>query len=363
MTPEPRADGPTTESVTHETLAQLPALAHQLRDHLRGVQQLVILTHANPDADAVASALGMAGISARLGVEPRVVGAGDGMLPANLTFISGSERIRHVDASAIPDADLLLLVDCSDPQRLGPLYHEMADELERHLRIVNIDHHVTNTRFGSYNIVIPEAAATSEIVAGIYQSLAVEMDVAEATTLLAGIYGDTLGLRTPSTTPATLRSAATLLEIGADLDTIVDQLFRLKPYSSVCLWAEALRRTQWQGALIWTQIDGAMLERTGADRSEAEGLVNFLAGTIGARASALLYLESWGWRVSMRTLANDVNVAEILRQFNGGGHPRAAGARLAPGDAARDDFLARVARLLEPGSGQLGAGDGRGATD
>ncbi|HMM40769.1 MAG TPA: DHHA1 domain-containing protein, partial [Thermomicrobiales bacterium] len=90
--------------------------------------------------------------------------------------------------------------------------------------------------------------------------------------------------------------------------------------------------------------------------------VNFLAGTIGARASAILYLESWGWRVSMRTLANDVNVAEILRHFNGGGHPRAAGARLAPGEAARDHFLAQVARALEPPGGSPGAGGNRGPT-
>ena len=362
MTPEARADEPPTGSVVHEALSQLPSLAHQLRDELRGVERLAILTHANPDADAVASALGMATVCEQLGIEPRMVAAGDGMLPANLTFIAGSERLRNVDAGVIPDADLLMLVDCSDEQRLGPLYYEAADELERHRRIVNIDHHVTNTRFGSFNIVIPEAAATAEIIAGIYQSLAVELDPAEATTLLAGIYGDTLGLRTPSTTPATLRASALLLEEGADLDTIVDQLFRLKPYSTVCLWAEALQRTQWRGSLIWTQIDGEMLERSEADRSEAEGLVNFLAGTIGARASAILYLESWGWRVSMRTLANDVNVAEILRHFNGGGHPRAAGARLAPGEAARDDFLAEVARALEPPGGSPGAGGNRGPT-
>lgn len=351
------------EPVEHETLTQLPSLARELRERIRAAERLVILTHANPDADAVASALGIAEICVQLGSEPRMVAAGDGMLPANLTFITGSERIRELNAAEIPDSDLLVLVDCSDQQRLGPLYHEMADELDRHRPTINIDHHVTNTRFGSFNIVIPQAAATSEIVTGIHQSLGFEIDPVGATTLLAGVYGDTLGLRTPSTTPATMRIAAALLEAGADLDTIVDQLFRLKPYSSVCLWAEALQRTRWQGSLLWTQIDAGMLERTGADRSEAEGLVNFLAGTIGARASAILYLEPWGWRVSMRTLADDVNVAEILRQFSGGGHPRAAGARLAPGDASRDSFLTAVARLLEPAHGPGVSGDGHGHTD
>lgn len=360
MTPGVRSDDLPGGADAHETRKQLPALAHQLRDLLTGARRLAILTHANPDADAVASALGMADICVQLGVEPELVAAGDGALPANLTFISGADRLRQVDAAAIPAADLVVLVDCSDLQRLGPLYHQMADELERHRPMVNIDHHVTNARFGTLNIVIPDAGATAEIMAGIYQALDLELDAVVATTLLAGIYGDTLGLRTPSTTPATLRASAALLEQGADLDTIVDELFRLKPYSTVCLWAEALQSTRWEGSLLWTQIDAGMLDRSNADRSEAEGLVNFLAGTIGARASALLYLEPWGWRVSMRTLADDVNVAEILRQFNGGGHPRAAGARLAPGDIARDDFLARVARALEPGGPPTGGGDGRG---
>lgn len=344
----------------HESFSRLPALSHELREHLVGVERLVILTHANADADAVASALGMAGICALLGVDPRVVAVGDATLPANLSFITDSERMTRLDTSAIPDADLIMLVDCSDEQRLGPLYYEMADELTRHRPMINIDHHVTNTRFGTFNIVIPAAAATAEIVTGIYDALSLEIDNHQATTLLAGIYGDTLGLRTPNTTPATLHAAATLLELGADLDAIVDALFRLKPYSTVRLWGEALQQTRWQGSLIWTQIDASMLERSAADRSEAEGLVNFLAGTLGARASALLYLEPWGWRVSMRTLADDVNVAEILRGFNGGGHPRAAGARLAPGDHARDEFLLQVARMLDPGEAAMTAEGDRG---
>ena len=348
MTSDVSLDNSAAPDASHELLAQLPALACQLREQLSGVERLVILTHANADADAVASALGIATICGSLGVEPQIISTGDGQLPPNLTFITGSDRLRLADVRAVSEADLLILVDCSDERRLGPLYDEIASDLERQRSIVNIDHHVTNTRFGSFNIVIPEAAATAEIIAGICDALEIPLSATDATTLLAGIYGDTLALCTPSTTPATVRAAATLLERGASLDQIVDQLFRLKPYSSVRLWGEALQRAQWQGSLIWTQIEPDMLERCGASRSEAEGLVNFLAGTIGSRASALLYRESWGWRVSMRTIADDINVADILRRFSGGGHPRAAGVRLAPGDDARDSFLVHVARALEP---------------
>jgi phosphoesterase RecJ-like protein len=287
-------------------------------------------------------------ICEHLGRPAAVVASGDAALPNNLRFIAGSERITELDDALVKAADLVIFVDCSDISRLGPLYYRLANELERHRPTINIDHHVTNARFGEFNIVIPEAAATAEIIAGMATELGIEFDVKRATTLLVGIYGDTLGLRTPSTTPATMRVSAELLGAGANLDAIVDALFRMKPYSTVALWAAALQRTQWRGALIWTEVDADMLKRAGADRTEAEGLVNFLAGTVGARAAALLYEEPSGWRVSMRSLTPDVNVAEMLQRFNGGGHPRAAGAKLAPGPDARDHFLDNIAAQLGP---------------
>ena len=339
--PEPATDG-------HETIHSIPATAHAIRDLVRGAASPVVLTHANPDADAVASALGMRTLLRNLGTEPALVASGDAELPSNLEFLNDAADVKRADDDAVTASDLLILVDCSDPSRLGPVYYRLASEFERNRPIINVDHHVTNHRFGTLNLVVPESASTSEIIVGLFDELGIEIEQECATTLLAGIYGDTLGLRTPSTRPATLRTAAELIEAGADLDSIVDALFRLKPYSTICLWAEALQLAQWRGALIWTQIDPEMLARTEADRAEAEGIVNFLAGTIGARASALLYQESWGWRVSMRSLADDVDVAKLLGLFGGGGHPRAAGARLDPGDDARERFLNEVAGMLGP---------------
>ncbi|HEX5165590.1 MAG TPA: bifunctional oligoribonuclease/PAP phosphatase NrnA [Thermomicrobiales bacterium] len=348
---EPAANG-------HETLRSIPAAAHAIRDAVRGSSRPVILTHANPDADAVAAALGMRTLVQSFGVEPVLTSSGDAALPSNLEFLVGALDLKHAADEAVAEADLLILVDCSDPSRLGPLFYRMATEFERTRPIINVDHHVTNHRFGTLNLVVPAAASTAEIVVGLFDELGVEIDADTATTLLAGIYGDTLGLRTPSTTPASLRTAAELIEAGADMDSIVDALFRLKPYSTICLWAEALQRAQWRGALMWTQIDPEMLERSGADRTEAEGIVNFLAGTIGARASALLYRESWGWRVSMRSLADDVDVAKLLGIFGGGGHPRAAGARLDAGEDAKERFLNEVAGLLGPRGALTGRASG-----
>ncbi len=352
-----RAD-PAPVAQGHDTIHDIPAAAHRIRDAVRASKSPVILTHANPDADAVASAMGMATLLSNLGVEPALVVSGDAELPSNLEFLHGALNLKRVNDDAIIDSDLLILVDCSDPSRLGPTFYRLASEFERARPMINIDHHVTNPRFATLNLVVPASASTSEIIVRLFDELGIEIEQECATTLLAGIYGDTLGLRTPSTTSESLRTAAELIEAGADLDSIVDALFRLKPYSTIRLWAEALQLAQWTGALVWTKIDAEMLERTGSDRTEAEGIVNFLAGTIGARASALLYKESWGWRVSMRSLADDVDVSKLLGLFGGGGHARAAGARLDPGDNVRDHFLNEIASLLGPRGDDTGVSYG-----
>ena len=155
------------------------------------------------------------------------------------------------------------------------------------------------------------ARRTAEIVADLVRLWGVPTSTEIATCLLTGIYGDTLGLRTEATTARTMRTAADLVDAGANPAAITDALFRVKPMSTVCLWERALRNTRWTGPLIWTEVTQEVLAECGAKPSEAEGLVNFLAGTEGSRAAAILYAVSGGWRVSLRSLPSDVDVAAI----------------------------------------------------
>ena len=143
-----------------------------------------------------------------------------------------------------------------------------------------------------------------------------------------------------------MRIAADLVEAGANPAQITDELFRFKPRSTVCLWESALHRVDQTGKLIWTEVNFEILQKCGADASEGEGIVNFLSGTEGTRAAAMLYQNDTGYRVSMRSLSSDVDVAAICSVFGGGGHPRAAGCSIHGGIAERDDFLQRVAELL-----------------
>jgi phosphoesterase RecJ-like protein len=270
----------------------------------------------------------------------------DGVVPGNLDFLPGIEEVIAYGHDPLPEYDVLCMIDCADRKRLGGFYNDDPDRVTNApVPVVNIDHHVTNDRFGTVNIVEPGAAAASEIVTDLLASWGTELTREIAQCLLSGIYGDTLGLRTESTTSRTMRTVADLVDAGANPGPVVDALFRLKPRSSVCLWEEALRRVRWVDTLIFTELTPEVFEKCGAHPIDAEGLVNFFVGIEGSRVAAILHANDTGWRVSMRSMLPEVDVAAIAAEFGGGGHPRAAGCTVVGGEAEREHFVKRVAEL------------------
>lgn len=318
----------------------VPAAEEALRT-LKSARTVLMPTHQNVDADGLASPLAIASALAQLGVRAIPV-LTDGVLPPSLRFLPEVERVLAYGVDPLPEYDALCLSDCSDRRRLGGFYADDPSRVDGRIPLVNIDHHVTNDRFGLVNIVEPNAAATAEIVAEILHVWGTDLTFPIAQCLLAGIYGDTLGLRTPATTARTMRTAADLVDAGANPAPIVDALFRLKPRSTVCLWQRALTNVQWTGSVIWAELTQNILTDCGAEASEAEGLVNFLAGTEGSLVAAILFSNKDGWRVSLRSLKEEVDVAEIAKVFGGGGHPRAAGCQVTGGEEEKLAFLRHV---------------------
>lgn len=322
------------------------ASAQEALEMLREASMVLMPTHQNVDADGLASAIAMSLALAQMGVTARPM-ISDGQRPGQLAFLPGYDDVLVYGVDDLPEYDLLCMVDCSDRRRLGEFYTDDPDRVSGQVPIVNIDHHVTNDRFGAVNIVVPEAASASEIVADILQAWDTTITTDIAQCLLAGIYGDTLGLRTDSTTSRTMRTSADLVDAGADPVPVVDALFRVKPRSSVCLWEKALRNVQYTGGLIWTELTQDTFDRCGASPSEAEGMVNFLVGTEGSGAAAILYANDKGWRVSLRSLPDSVDVAKLAAEFGGGGHPRAAGVQIDGGEEAKRAFVERVGKLAQ----------------
>ncbi|MCA9861115.1 MAG: DHH family phosphoesterase, partial [Thermomicrobiales bacterium] len=286
------------------------AAAAQALEVLKSAKNVCFPTHQNVDADGVSSALAMLKALRQLGGNGFVL-ISDGRFPRYLSFLPYSNEVVIYGKDELPDYDMLCMVDCSDQRRLGKFYTDDPERIDGDTPIVNIDHHVTNDRYGIVNIVEPRAAAAAEIATHILEVWGITFDLPLAQLLLAGIYGDTLGLRTDNTTARTIRTAADLVDVGADPARISDVLFRIKSASTVCLWSRALEGVSWQGSLLYTEVTRRLLADCNADASEAENLVNFLTGTEGSFLSAILYENESGWRVSMRTLTPNVDVAAI----------------------------------------------------
>jgi phosphoesterase RecJ-like protein len=336
------SDGATTSSQTNASFADI-------WNQITGSNGLLIVTHAHPDSDAVASVLAMTDLAVAHGTRVIPV-VGDGELPETLKFMPGADRLRDPASVDRTEFDTILVVDCAELHRMGPFYRKHADWFDDRIPLLSIDHHITNSGFGRARIVDPAAAATCEVLSLMFAALQLPLSPDVATCLATGLYGDTLGLKTPSTTSRTLRVAADLTEAGADVVAIVDNLFRIKPFTTVKLWGLALNRSQLLGQLVWTEITPDMLTESGATAAEGEGIVNFIAGTREARASVLLYQNPSGWRASLRAIAEEINVAELAKRYGGGGHSRAAGCSLAPGIEARDAFLKDISeRVSAPG--------------
>lgn len=314
---------------------------------LRGAKIVLMPTHQNVDADGLSSPLAMRLALAEYGVQayPLIT---DGDLPSNLRFLPGFDSVLVYGRDPLPEYDVLCLIDCADRRRLGNFAKDDPSRLDGRTPIINIDHHKTNDRFGVINIVEPDASSAGELVAEVLKLWGTEVTIDIARNLLAGIYGDTLGLRTPSTTPHTIRTVADLVECGAELEPVVDQLFRLKPRSTICLWEHALHNIRWNGPIIWTEMTREGFDQCGAEMVEAEGIVNFLAGTQGSRVAVILYQDEdrKGWRVSLRGLEKNLDVSAIAANFGGGGHPLAAGAHVEGGEDEKRAFIQKVAELV-----------------
>lgn len=310
---------------------------------IRSAQRAYVASHLSPDGDAVGSVLGLGHALRELGLSATV--ALPEPAPTGFDFLPGVEGLVQEPPSG--EEDLLIVLDCTDPSRLGDL---CRPALFTRLPVINIDHHATNDLFGTVNLVDARATSTAELVAGLVEALEVPFSPSIATCLLFGLVADTQGFRTPNTTPASLGCASRLLAAGADLQTINRRLFLSAPIAALCLEGEILARAQLDGGIVWSVVDPALIAQCGARQEDAGGVVNRLAAAREARVSVLF--KEWApdeTEVSIRSKPG-VDISAAALRLGGGGHPQAAGATLrGPRQAVRARVLEELKRTLEGG--------------
>ncbi|HIR23626.1 MAG TPA: bifunctional oligoribonuclease/PAP phosphatase NrnA [Candidatus Scatosoma pullicola] len=294
----------------------------EIAARIKAAKSAVILTHMRPDGDAFGSALGLSAALDRLDIPNTVCDESD--IPSNLAFLEGTEKIQK----QLPEAELYIAVDSSDEQRLGALAEPFRAAAKKH-DTVNIDHHVSNTRFARYDFVRLCSANCMNILA-LVETLGVPLDKKIAGYLLLGILTDSGNFSHDDVTEETFLAAAKLTRAGADPAALNYNLFRRQPKARAELYADALGHIRWllddRFAVILLTLD--KMKKYGADNGMTEGFVDFPLTVESVEVSAsVMEVKKGQYKISLRS-KKYADVNKIAGVYGGGGHVRAAGCML-----------------------------------
>ena len=314
----------------------------QVREHLQSFPRWILISHEKPDGDTLGCASALHALARQQGIEVRWWGKDP--LPSLYAFLPGSKRYETVqDASAArsalgDDPWLWVFLDTSRRDRSLPgLPVPAPGDL-----FLNLDHHGDNDAFGDVNWVDPQAAAVGEMVTDLLLDGPWDWGQDVATGLYVALSTDTGSFRYESTTGATHRAAAALLDRGVDLSTVEDGLHRRFQPGTLHLWGAVLSRSRFgkDGSVVVSWVEEEDYRIHHSDPSETENLVNLLLSLRTAVIAALVTPHETGSRVSLRTRP-PVDARALASRFGGGGHPRAAGFRM------EETLSQATARLLE----------------
>jgi phosphoesterase RecJ-like protein len=294
---------------------------------LRGADRALVVTHENPDGDALGSMLALTLGLRTLGTDAEMYLSGDAPTPGEYGFLDLSDLRR-----SLPDDledRLLVAVDCANERRLGP----QDEAFRRAASVVDIDHHHDNTRFGAVNLIVADASSTAEIVRDVLAELGVELTPEIAEALYVGVVTDTGRFQYTNTTPKALRLAAELVEAGADVHGIFRRVYETVQFAKLKLLARALdsARLAAGGRLVIAQLRKEDFEAAGAEEAYSEGIIDYLRAVEGSEMVALIREtpaprgDGPARRVSLRSSHDEIDVSAIARAAGGGGHRQAAG--------------------------------------
>lgn len=296
------------------------AMMDQIGEVFAASRNVLVMTHISPDGDAYGSMTAVGQAMLALGKDVTLV-VEDGM-EDKFAYLPLADKVK-ADVPA-DDYDLLVAVDCGDVERMGEPYLQVTDDPF----VVNIDHHVTNTKFGRFNLVPASTSSTCEVLYNLFTHLGYDISEELAMSLLTGIITDTLCFRTPNITPDTLKVASALIEAGAHMPSIVSRALIVRPFSTLKMWREGFSRMKYEAGVVWSTLDRDARQRAGYESGGSAGLANMFSEVEEAQAGAMLMqLDDGKVVVSMRSRP-PFRVSDVAVELGGGGHAQAAGCAL-----------------------------------
>ncbi len=315
-------------------------------DALRG-RPLAILGHVRPDGDCIGSQVGLARVLTAMGFD--VVCYNEHKVPRNCqSFVQDTP---FFEASEGVDRErTAITVDCADRKRLGQILQEAYPEV-----YLNIDHHISNSKYGKHNIIDGHASATGEILGGILIDGGLPVDAVAAQALYVGIATDTGQFRFASTTRDTFEICCHLMEKGADPARAALDLYEQESPAKLALLQRFLASFHYlcDGRACVGIIDQEAWEATGAEKEDTEGLVDYARAIEGVEIGVLLEEHDGSLKGSFRAKDPVHRVDQLARQFNGGGHACAAGFNP---ECPLDELYPRLVSALDEHFSKLNGG-------
>lgn len=295
-----------------------------IAETIKNSRRVAILGHISEDADSVGSSLAMRRVLMNMGKSADIYFSAP--LEQRLAFLNADGIVWDGE---VKEYDLCLCLDCGDMGRLGKR-SAIFDAAER---TVSIDHHATNTNFAQQNFVVPDAAATGEILYDVICALGAEVDKETAEYLFIAIASDTGSFKYSNVSPKTMRIAAQLLEKGIDNAYISRMLFDTEPENVMHFKGYLMSRVQtmFDGKLSVIAVKAEEFERFGIDEKDTGDIVNIARMTAGAEIAVSVRETSDKTKISFRSNGK-YDVGALAQKFGGGGHKMASGAAVSGAD-------------------------------
>ncbi len=292
-----------------------------INEQINRASNILLLTHREPDGDALGSICAMADYLKKIGKEYQVFDFGE--IPPNFYFLPNSYRL--LQSTLKPDNyDLMIILDCGEFKLSG-----LPDEFRqnKNIPLINIDHHFSNNNYGDINLIVTDAASTTEILTEFLNQSKIKIDKNLATYLLTGVVTDTNNFTNPATNLCSFQTAASLMAKGVKLSAITHYTLKNKSLEALKFWGRALIRLKHNPTndIISTIITRQDFKLFNLTEQDVDGLTNFLMSYSSHKIVMVIKeLADGKIKGSLRSTDEMMDVSRLAKVLGGGGHKKAA---------------------------------------
>lgn len=302
----------------------------------------LITTHINPDGDGVGAILGLVGILKRFNKKYSIIF--HDRPQDKLSFLERIGEVKVFDESMTGNTpcDNAIIIDVPHLDRIG----NVVKLIKKDTQILNIDHHVSNERYGSCNLIEPEASSSAEIIGSIFERMDVELDQASAQAIYVGLSVDTGRFRFSNTSPEVFKLAAKLIKAGVRPDLVSDRLYFNTNMETTIALGKMLSTIELHedGRIATSYLENEFINSDIGKKMDTEGFINHPLAINGVEIALLIQEPVKGkTRVSLRS-KTDFDVNKLAGIFGGGGHAKASGCRIEGTVREVKDKLLKVTR-------------------